>query len=163
MDDEAERLLRARGMGWTWHVSSQPAVTFAESSQSALQHAWKMDSGGRWQLVAAGRQEFVFFIGVVQERLSLRLGKAPRLYLCLFELHWLDSESHFSFFFRSMWVFYLHVHLCTMYTPGAFGGQKMGLETVVNCHTDAGYPTQDLWKNRQCTKPLSHLFSPSVS
>lgn len=33
-------------------------------------------------------------------------------------------------FFSSVWVFCMHIHLCTKCHPGALGGQKMALEPL---------------------------------
>lgn len=56
-------------------------------------------------------------------------------------------------FYLYVWLFCLHVYLCTVYVTGALRGHKRVLEAlqlvlrVVSQHVGAGYWTWLLWKN----------------
>lgn len=65
----------------------------------------------------------------------------------------------------NVWVFCLHICLCTRCIPCAHGGQKWALDPlqlqlhmVVRDHMGAGNWTPVLWENSWCSYPWSHLF-----
>lgn len=72
----------------------------------------------------------------------------------------------FLFFTLCVWVFYLHVYLCTACMSGTLRDQKratdpskLGLQRVMNCNVGAGNPAQVLKKSSQSSYPPSPLSS----
>ena len=65
-----------------------------------------------------------------------------------------------DYFISCIWVFCLHVRLCTTYwqwTQQARKHQKLQLQVVVIHHIDSGNQTWVLCKRNKCSEPLSDL------
>lgn len=70
--------------------------------------------------------------------------------------HRLSNIFIHVFFILCVWVFYLHVYLCTACMSGTLRDQKratdlskLGLQRVMNCNVGAGNPAQVLRKSSQ--------------
>jgi hypothetical protein len=66
------------------------------------------------------------------------------------------------YLFRFICLFIMHTVFCLHACLQARRGHQISLLMVVSHHVVAGNWTQDLWKSRQCSQPLSHLSSPSI-
>lgn len=76
------------------------------------------------------------------------------------------TVSGFLIFSYFIWVFYVHICLCTMYVSSACTGweedirsPRTGVQMVVICHGGARNWTWILWKSSKSFQPLSHLSS----
>ena len=92
------------------------------------------------------------------------ISPAPNsILVCSWDLLWGLMLVSFCFvFFKDL----LLIIICK-YTLAVFRhtrrGRQIPLQMVVSHHVVAGIGTQDLWKNTQCSYPLSHLSSPEFS
>lgn len=85
------------------------------------------------------------------------------------------TEPHLSFYLKTLKIDVcvlsacMYICMCTTYVLGAGGGQKRTLDfleleigIVVRDHVCAGNRALALCKGSECSKPLSHLSSPTT-
>lgn len=97
-----------------------------------------------------------------------------RFLLCtLSPLDPLCSMFHFEFCFAFLIFYFYLAYGCSVYAPCVCRAllkpeesiRSRGLELlkVVSRHVSTGDQTQVLWNSNQCSYPLSHPFSPTLS